>query len=165
MIRGVVSVVPGYAGGTTPNPTYEQVCSGATGHAEVVKVVFNPEKVSYQELLEVFFATHDPTTPNRQGADVGTQYRSVILYSSEAQKLSAERFISSLNTALVKSSARVVTQVAPLTAFYPAEDYHHNYFAKNPNQAYCQGVISPKVEKAKKELKRILKNHESEGHP
>ena len=145
-LRGVERVVSGYAGGHVPRPTYEQVCSGRTGHAEVVQITFDPRLVSYRELLEVFFTIHDPTTPNRQGADVGTQYRSIILYHSPEQQQTAQAVMAELGAARVWD-APIVTQVEPLEAFYPAEDYHQEYFARNPNQPYCQIVIAPKVAK------------------
>jgi peptide-methionine (S)-S-oxide reductase len=145
-VHGVESVVSGYAGGQTPRPSYEQVCSGRTGHAEVVQITFDPGVVSYRELLEVFFTIHDPTTPNRQGADVGTQYRSIVLYHSPEQQQTAQEVIADLQANRVWD-APIVTQIEPLEAFYPAEDYHQDYFARNPNQPYCQIVISPKVAK------------------
>jgi peptide-methionine (S)-S-oxide reductase len=155
MFKGVVSVEPGYAGGTTKNPTYEQVSSGNTGHAEVVRITYEPEQVAFAELLQVFFSSHDPTTLNRQGADVGTQYRSVIFYTTESQKQKAEHYIAVLN----KSQAvqRIVTEVAPLEAFYPAENYHQDYFANNPQAGYCQLVIAPKVEKVGEKFRGLLK--------
>ncbi len=156
-LKGVHSVLPGYAGGTMPNPTYEQVSDGNTGHAEVSKIEFDPSQISYRDLLTVFFATHDPTTPNRQGNDVGPQYRSIILYTSEVQKQEAEAFIARLN----ESGSRVVTEVKPLETFYEAEDYHHRYFEKNPSQPYCQLVISPKLEKLKAKFHEILKQSET----
>ncbi|KKT81925.1 MAG: hypothetical protein UW79_C0013G0052 [Candidatus Yanofskybacteria bacterium GW2011_GWA2_44_9] len=138
-LKGVVSVMPGYAGGSTPNPTYESVCGGKTGHAEVIKIEFDPEIISYEDLLTVFFAVHDPTTLNRQGNDVGTQYRSIILYTDEQQKIQAENVVSELS----KEGDRVVTEIKPLEKFHPAEDYHKDYYAKNPDQAYCRLVINP----------------------
>jgi peptide-methionine (S)-S-oxide reductase len=153
-IKGVEKVVSGYAGGKVPNPSYEAVCTGVTGHAEVVQVTFDPNVVSYRELLDVYFGIHDPTTLNRQGADVGTQYRSVVFYHSPEQKLAAEEAIA----ALARSgdySAPIVTQVQPFTAFYPAEEYHQRYFEKNPDQPYCRMVVAPKVSKAHKQF--ILK--------
>ena len=155
-LRGVTDVIPGYAGGGVPNPNYELVCGGSTGHAEVIQVTFDPAQISYQSLLEVFFAVHDPTTLNRQGNDVGTQYRSVILYNSEEQKKQAETFIKQL-TAEGTFSGRVVTDVKPLEKFYEAESYHHRYFKKNSDQAYCQVVINPKVKKLKKKYAKLLK--------
>jgi peptide-methionine (S)-S-oxide reductase len=145
--EGVRSVVSGYAGGSTPNPAYEQVCSGNTGHAEVVQIEFDPSKISYEQLLEVFWATHDPTTPNRQGADTGTQYRSIILTHDDEQKQIAER---SKTAAAKRFSDPIVTEIVPLTTFYPAEEYHQDYFKKNPNAPYCAYVISPKLQKLQK---------------
>src|SRR5438874_239009 len=139
-LQGVDKVESGYAGGHADRPTYEQVCSGGTGHAEVVQVVFNPKTISYRELLEVFFAIHDPTTRNRQGADVGTQYRSVIFYHAPEQKQAAEALIAELNAAGLWG-APLVTEVAPPGEFYKAEDYHQGYFRNNPAQGYCQAVV------------------------
>jgi peptide-methionine (S)-S-oxide reductase len=155
-LRGVERVVSGYAGGSVPDPTYHQVCTGATGHAEVVQVVFDPAVISYREILEVFFATHDPTTRNRQGMDVGTQYRSVIFYHSAEQKRTAEGLIAELNQAGVWGRP-LVTEVVPFEAFYPAEDYHQGYFRGNPGQGYCQAVISPKLAKFRKHFAGKLK--------
>jgi peptide-methionine (S)-S-oxide reductase len=148
-LRGVERVVSGYAGGTLPNPTYQQVCSGTTGHAEVVQITYDPTVVTYQELLEVFFTIHDPTTLNRQGADVGTQYRSAIFYHNAEQKEVAEQVIAAITAAGIWP-APLVTQVVPLQQFYPAEDYHQNYFQQHPTQPYCQAVIAPKVAKFRK---------------
>ena len=145
-LRGVVSVVSGYAGGHVANPGYEAVCTGRTGHAEVVQVVFDPEQVSYRELLEVFFTIHDPTTLNRQGADTGTQYRSAIFTHTAAQEQTAREVIRDLEEEGVWDDP-IVTQVEPLTQFYPAEDYHASYYRRNPRQPYCQVVIAPKVAK------------------
>ncbi len=153
-LKGVVSVMPGYAGGTTSNPTYEAVCSGKTGHAEVLRVEFDPEVLSYHDLLTVFFATHDPTTLNSQGSDVGTQYRSVILYTTDGQKQQAEAFIDDLD----KEGELVVTEVKPLEQFYEAEAYHHHYYQNNPEQAYCRVVINPKLEKLKTEFAKLLQS-------
>lgn len=155
-VKGVQSVVSGYAGGSVPNPTYEEVCTGKTGHAEVVQIVYNPDIVSYDDLLKIFWKTHDPTTLNRQGADVGEQYRSIILYHNEKQKEKAEYYKNELE----KSGAwdnPIVTQIVPFTKFYRAEDYHQNYFENNPNQGYCSFVIAPKVEKFEKVFKDKLK--------
>lgn len=148
-LEGVLDVVSGYAGGTVPNPSYRQVCAGTTGHAEVVQITFDPQVVSYREILEVFFDIHDPTTLNRQGADVGTQYRSIILYHDEAQERVAEQIIQELARA-GRWANPVVTEVKPFEVFYPAEDYHQEYFAQHPNQPYCRAVIVPKVKKFKK---------------
>jgi peptide-methionine (S)-S-oxide reductase len=145
-LKGVTEVISGYAGGTVPHPSYELVCTGSTGHAEVVQITFDPTVVSYKELLEVFFTIHDPTTLNRQGADVGTQYRSAIFYHSPEQKASAEEVIQELENAGVWDHP-IVTQVVPFDAFYPAESYHQEYFARNPGQGYCRVVIAPKVTK------------------
>jgi len=159
MLKGVVSVVPGYAGGTTPNPTYDQVCSGETGHAEVTRIEFDPKQISFRTLMTVFFATHDPTTLNRQGNDVGTQYRSIILYTTPKQKEEAEAFIREVDGS-TKEGNPVVTTVEPLTKFYEAENYHKDYFAKHPEQAYCNLIISPKVEKVQKQFAGLLNtNH------
>ncbi len=147
-MRGVEKVVPGYAGGTVPNPSYEQVCSGTTGHAEVVQITFDPQPISFKEMLEVFFAFHDPTTLNRQGPDIGSQYRSLIFYHSSQQRAIAEQMIEDL-TAANLWNAPIVTQIEPLTDFYAAEEYHMDYFKRNPRQAYCQAVVAPKVAKAR----------------
>jgi peptide-methionine (S)-S-oxide reductase len=137
-------VVSGYAGGHRPDPTYQQVCSGSTGHAEVVQVEFDPQTLSYGDVLDVFWAIHDPTTPNRQGADVGTQYRSIILYHDDEQRKTAE---SSRDAVQKLWSRPVVTEIVPLEVFYPAEEYHQDYYARNPEQGYCQVVINPKLDK------------------
>jgi peptide-methionine (S)-S-oxide reductase len=149
-LRGVTKVVSGYAGGHTPNPTYQDVCGKNTGHAEVVQVTFDPQQISLRELLDVFFTTHDPTTPNRQGADVGSQYRSIILYQSPEQKQLAEQVISDLN-AQQAWSAPIVTEIKPLEAFYPAEPEHIQYYQRNQNQGYCRMVIEPKIAKLRKQ--------------
>jgi peptide-methionine (S)-S-oxide reductase len=154
-LRGVEKVVSGYTGGTVAHPTYRQVCSGTTGHAEAVEVTFDPAVISYDELLEIFFALHDPTTKDRQGADVGTQYRSAVFYHSSAQKEAAEAMIRRLEEEKI-FPAPIVTEVAPAETFYCAEDYHRNYFAQNPNQPYCQAVISPKVAKLRKKYAEKL---------
>ena len=156
-MKGVKSVIPGYTGGKRPNPTYEQVSTGATGHAEAVKIVFDPSEVSYEELLQVFFATHDPTTLNRQGNDVGTQYRSAVFYTDEKQKDIANAYIKFLNDSDVFDQY-IVTEVVPATAFYEAEDYHKNYLTNNPDNPYCQYVVLPKLEKFRKHFKNKLKN-------
>jgi len=155
-VNGVKSVISGYTGGTTVNPTYEQVCTGTTGHAEAVQVTFNPSRLSYREILEIFFSVHDPTTLNRQGADVGTQYRSAIFYHNEQQKRVAEELIRELGRAKLWNRP-IVTQIVPLDTFYPAEDYHQEYFSQHPEQAYCRIVISPKINKFRKQWKRYLK--------
>src|SRR5438876_11236222 len=136
-LRGVRSVVSGYAGGNVKNPTYEQVCGGLTGHAEVIKIEFDPSQITFKDLLTVFFTTHDPTTLNRQGNDVGTQYRSAIMYHDEEQRKVAEQTIEELGAARIWDQ-RIVTEVVPLTVFYPAENYHQQYFERNPQQSYCQ---------------------------
>ena len=147
-VPGVKSVVSGYAGGHTRNPSYEEVCTDMTGHAEVVRIEFDPAVVSYGHLLDVFWNAHDPTTPDRQGADQGTQYRSVILFADEAQKAAAEK---SKAAAQARYSDRIVTEIVPLKEFFPAEEYHQHYFAKNPTAGYCRLVIKPKVSKLQKE--------------
>jgi peptide-methionine (S)-S-oxide reductase len=155
-LQGVLKVEPGYSGGDVPNPTYEEVCTGSTGHAEVARITFDPSAISYRELLEVLFSTHDPTTLNRQGADVGAQYRSVIFYGDEAQKAEALRIIKELTDEGAFRNP-IVTEVAPLTAFYPAEDYHREYYRRNPAQPYCQAVIAPKLAKFRSHWKAKLK--------
>jgi peptide-methionine (S)-S-oxide reductase len=154
-LQGVQKVVSGYSGGQASGsgskPTYEQVCSGRTGHAEVVQVTFDPDMIIFSEILDVFFAIHDPTTLNRQGADVGTQYRSVVFYHSQAQKEAAEKKIAELQGSRIWDSP-IVTEIAPLMGFYPAEDYHQKYFQEHPTQPYCQVVISPKVAKFRKQF-------------
>ena len=155
-IDGVEKVVSGYTGGTTANPTYREVCSDRTGHAEAVQVSFDPLKISYREILEVFFSVHDPTTLNRQGADVGTQYRSAIFYSSDEQRDAAEQLIRELDEAHTWKKP-IVTQILPLDRFYPAENYHRDYFVRHPEQAYCQMVISPKVAKLRTKWAKRLK--------
>ena len=156
-LRGVQRVESGYAGGSVPEPGYRQVCTGTTGHAEVVQVTFDPGVVSFREILDVFFATHDPTTLNRQGADVGTQYRSAIFYHSPEQKHSAEERIKELNAAKIWDRP-IVTEVVPLPTFYRAEDYHQEYFRNNPGQGYCTAVVSPKVAKFRKQFAAKLKS-------
>ncbi len=143
-IEGVTSVVSGYAGGSTENPTYQEVCGGGTGHAEVVQVEYDPGRIGYEQILEAFWKAHDPTTPNRQGADVGTQYRSIILYGGEEQRRAAER---SRQEAAARFRSPIVTEIRPLERFYPAEGYHQDYFAKNPSAGYCRVVIQPKLDK------------------
>jgi len=155
-IKGVHSVESGYAGGHMDNPTYRAVCNGDTGHAEVIQVHFDPNVVSYRDLLNVFFAIHDPTTLNRQGADVGTQYRSAIFYHDEEQKKIAEDLIKNLNAQNIWDKP-IVTEVAPLDNFYMAEDYHQEYYARNPYQPYCMAVVAPKVSKFRKHFLELLK--------
>jgi peptide-methionine (S)-S-oxide reductase len=149
-LRGVDKVESGYAGGRAPNPTYEQVCSGRTGHAEVVQVHFDPEQISYESILQVFFSIHDPTTLNRQGPDTGTQYRSIILYHSEAQRRTAEAVIAAIGAAGLYD-APIVTRVEPFQVFYRAEAYHQGYFRNNPAHPYCAAVVAPKVAKLRKQ--------------
>ena len=148
-LKGVESVQSGYAGGRVANPSYEDVCTGTTGHAEVVQITFDPQVVTFEDLLHVFFTIHDPTTLNRQGADVGTQYRSAIFYHSPVQKATAERVIAELQAEKLWDEP-VVTELKPLDAFYPAEEYHRDYYRRNPNQGYCRTVIAPKVAKVRK---------------
>jgi peptide-methionine (S)-S-oxide reductase len=155
-LRGVRRIESGYSGGTTPNPTYEQVCSGATGHAETVKITYDPDEVSYRDLLEVFFTIHDPTSLNRQGGDVGTQYRSAIFYHSPEQKATAEAVMKELTEKGLWSDP-LVTELVPFERLYPAEDYHSEYFRLHPEQPYCQVVIEPKVAKFRKHFMDRLK--------
>jgi peptide-methionine (S)-S-oxide reductase len=155
-LKGVKSVTSGYIGGQVENPTYEQVCTGRTGHAEAIEIEYDPQVVSYEKLLEVFFATHDPTTKNRQGADVGTQYRSGVFYHDAGQKRIAEEVIAKLDAAKV-FPAKIVTEVMPASTFYPAEKYHQDYFANNPFQPYCQAVAAPKVAKVRKVFKELVR--------
>ena len=155
-LRGVEKVESGYSGGDVPNPTYRQVCSETTGHAEVVQVTFDPDEVSYRDILEVYFTIHDPTTLNRQGADVGTQYRSVIFYHTEGQKRTAEEVISEIEAEGIWNSS-IVTEVVPFDEFYVAEDYHQDYFRNNGYQPYCQVIIAPKVAKFRKQHLERLK--------
>ncbi len=145
-LKGVASVESGYMGGTVENPTYEQVCTGTTGHAEVARITYNPAEISFKEILEVFWKTHDPTTLNRQGADVGTQYRSAVFYLNDQQKKEAEYYKQRL-TASGAFASPIVTEIVPATTFYPAEKYHQDYYSLNPNQGYCRYVIQPKLEK------------------
>ena len=156
-IRGVKSVTSGYTGGRNPNPNYKQVCSGLTGHAEAVEIEYDPAVVPYEKLLEIFFATHDPTTLNRQGADVGTQYRSAIFYHDDTQKEIAKNVIEKLNESKVFPSP-IVTTLEKAKVFYPAESYHQDYFANNGYQPYCQAVVAPKVAKVRKVFKELLKS-------
>jgi peptide-methionine (S)-S-oxide reductase len=155
-LNGVEEVESGYAGGTVPNPSYEAVCSGMTGHAEVVQVTFDPQVISFKEILEAFFAIHDPTTLNRQGADVGTQYRSAIFYHTPEQQATAAQVIQEL-TAADLWKAPIVTEVVPFTEFYRAEEYHQEFFQRHPEQLYCQFVVSPKLSKFRKEFLAKLK--------
>jgi peptide-methionine (S)-S-oxide reductase len=155
-LKGVESVESGYSGGHVERPSYREVCTGTTGHAEVVQVHFDPAALSYRDLLSVFFAIHDPTTPNRQGVDVGTQYRSAIFFHSEDQKLAAEALIQDLNQERIWD-VPIVTEVAAFEKFFPAEDYHQEYFARNPLQPYCMAVVAPKVSKFRKHFIDKLK--------
>ncbi|MBI2444692.1 MAG: peptide-methionine (S)-S-oxide reductase MsrA [Candidatus Magasanikbacteria bacterium] len=156
MLRGVTAVVSGYTGGKMPNPTYQQVSSEATGHAEVIKVEFDPSIITLDNLLAVFFTSHDPTTPNRQGNDVGTQYRSAIYYTTEAQKTAVESFIKKLTDEKTFDQP-VITEVKPLEVFYPAEDYHQNYYRNNSEAPYCRAVINPKIAKLRQQYAPLLK--------
>lgn len=155
-IKGVEKVVSGYIGGKTKNPTYKDICTGETGHAEAIQITYNPNEVFYEDLLEVFFGTHDPTTLNRQGADVGTQYRSEIFYHSEVQKTKAENYIQLLEKEKLYDK-KIVTKVSSATEFYLAEEYHQNYYNQNSSKGYCQMVIAPKLEKLRKYYKSKLK--------
>jgi peptide-methionine (S)-S-oxide reductase len=160
-LKGVVRVVSGYAGGNPPvggtNPTYEEVSSGRTGHTEAIKITFDPKVISYEDILNIFFLYHDPTTLNRQGNDIGTQYRSIVLYSGEGQKKTAEKVKEEVAEKKIYSDP-IVTRLEPLGKFYVAEDYHQKYFEKNPKKAYCQIVIAPKLQKFKKEYAKFMKD-------
>jgi peptide-methionine (S)-S-oxide reductase len=156
-LQGVQSAVSGYAGGTVDNPTYYQVCSGTTGHAEVVQITFDPKIISFEDILYVFWRTHDPTTLNRQGYDVGTQYRSIILYHSEQQRAIAEQSKHDTDASGLWPSP-IITEISPFTTFYKAEDYHQNFYRDNPYQPYCLAIIDPKISKLRKELREKLKN-------
>ena len=155
-LKGVFSVLPGYAGGETEKPTYSQVCGGQTGHAEVARVEFDPTQISYHDLLSVFFTVHDPTTVNRQGNDTGTQYRSIILFTTPEQEREAREFMQSLTNEKVYSQS-IVTELKPLAMFYEAEDYHRNYYKNNEDQPYCQAIINPKLKKLKAKYGQLLK--------
>jgi peptide-methionine (S)-S-oxide reductase len=155
MLKGVQSATPGYAGGHVDHPTYEQVSGGDTGHIEVAKIEFNPDELSFEELLKVFFATHDPTTPNRQGNDVGPQYHSAIFYTTESQKQRAEHYVMMLQK--IAGVKPIVTTIVPLTIFWPAEDYHKKYYVTHKDAPYCQLIIDPKVEKVQEKFKNLLK--------
>ncbi len=155
-VRGVIKVTSGYAGGHVPNPTYEQVCTGTTGHAEVVQILHDPKIIDFQELLEIFFSIHDPTTKDRQGNDVGPQYRSIILYHDETQKKIATQVIKELNESNHYKKP-IVTEIVPFNEFYPAEEYHQQYFKNNPNQPYCQYIIFPKINKFRTKFSKKLK--------
>jgi len=156
-VKGVEKVEPGYAGGTVENPTYEQVCTGTTGHAEVVQITFDPQVISYRQLLTIFFTIHDPTTPNRQGEDVGSQYRSIILYHSEEQRRVAEEVMEEVRRAKIWGDRPIVTELVPFKAFYRAEEYHHNYYRRNPEKPYCRLVIAPKLAKFRQHYLDMLK--------
>ena len=155
-LKGVEDVVSGYMGGQSAHPTYEQICTGRTGHAEVIRVTYDPAVISFREILEVFFAVHNPTTPNRQGNDVGTQYRSAIFYHTPAQKEIAEKVIQSVGGGKVWDDP-IVTEVTPAATFYPAEEYHQEFFKRNPHQGYCMAVVSPKLSKFRKNFMSKLK--------
>ena len=157
-LKGVLRVVSGYAGGNVPNPSYQQVCTGATGHAEVVQITFDPAVVMFSELLEVFYTIHDPTTLNRQGADVGSQYRSAIFYHTAEQKTVTDQVIADLEAEHLWPDP-IITEIAPFTIFYPAEAYHQNYFANNPGQGYCRAIIAPKVVKFRHKFLQKLKSN------
>jgi len=156
-LRGVISVESGYAGGHVADPTYEQVCTGRTGHAEVVRITYHPDEISYRDLLEVFFSIHDPTTLNRQGADVGTQYRSAIFFHDETQREEAEKMVAELEEEQVFEDP-IVTEVTELNAWYPGEEYHQDYYRRNPGQGYCQVVVAPKLAKFRKKYAARLKD-------
>lgn len=156
-LQGVLEVESGYAGGHAENPTYQEVCTGSTGHAEVIQVKFDPAEISFKEILQVFFATHDPTTLNRQGNDIGTQYRSAIFYHSEEQRQIAEEVIKEISDEEIFDD-EIVTEVTEFTNYYPAENYHQEYFANNPNQPYCAAVVSPKVSKFRQKFAHRLKS-------
>lgn len=158
MLKGVISVAPGYAGGITVNPTYEQVSSGNTGHAEVIEIIFDPSLITYTDLLTVFFASHDPTTLNRQGNDSGTQYRSVIFYTTPDQQKTATEFIQNINTSHTDGKP-IVTEISPLTTFFKAEGYHQQYYENNKEAPYCEIVINPKLEKVQKQFAHLLNTH------
>jgi peptide-methionine (S)-S-oxide reductase len=158
MLKGVSKVEPGYAGGATPNPTYEAVCTGTTGHAEVIRIEYDPSQVTYRQLMTVFFGSHDATTLNRQGNDVGTQYRSAIFPTTPEQSAEAKAFIEELEHSAAGGDP-IVTSVEENAIFYPAEDYHKNYYANNKNQGYCQVIIAPKLQKVQKEFADLLATH------
>ena len=155
-LKGVESIESGYTGGTVENPTYKQVCTGETGHAEVAKIIFNPDVISFNDLLEVFWTTHDPTTLNQQGADIGTQYRSAVFYLNDEQKMQAEKSKSEIATQIWDGT--IVTEITPLKKYYKAEDYHQNYFNQNSDQSYCRFVINPKLEKFRKKFRDKIKD-------
>ncbi len=158
MLKGIISVTPGYSGGEKPNPTYDEVCSGTSGHAEVIKIEYDSDIISLNDILTVFFATHDGSQLNRQGNDVGTQYRSAVYYTNDAQKEIVEQFITDINASSDKGNP-LVTEVSPLEAFYPAEDYHQNYYKNNSQQGYCQVIINPKLKKVQEKFANLLNNN------
>ncbi len=158
MLKGVTSVLPGYAGGTTSNPTYEEVSSGNTGHAECTQVIFDPKEISYEDLMSVFFGSHDPTSLNKQGNDVGTQYRSVVFYTTPEQKTKAENYIKEINSS-TENGKDIVTEIVSLDKFYVAENYHKDYYETHKDQAYCELVINPKLEKVQHKFANLLKDH------
>lgn len=159
MLKGVLAVLPGYTGGTTPNPTYDEVCTGTTGHAEVIYIEYDPNVINFRKLLTVFFASHDPSQLNRQGNDIGTQYRSSVFYTTDGQKKATEEMIKKINTSTTEGDP-VVTEVKPLEKFYEAEGYHKDYYARNKTQGYCELIINPKVEKIQKLFAELLKDNE-----
>lgn len=161
LLKGIILVVPGYAGGDRDKPSYEAVSSGTTGHAEVIKIEFDPSLISYDDLLTVFFATHDPTTLNRQGADIGSQYRSIILYTSPEQKKKSEEMIAQINESS-KEGNKIVTEVKQLEAFFEAEDYHHSYYKQNRDAAYCQVIINPKLKKVQEKFVQLFDKAKAE---
>lgn len=163
MLRGVSSVTPGYTGGTKENPNYGDVCDGTTGHAEVVHILFDPQQITYRDLLTVFFATHDGSSLNRQGNDVGTQYRSAIFYADETQKAEGENFIKELNSSHPDGKP-IVTTLEPLGKFYTAENYHHDYYTRNSEQTYCQMIINPKLKKVQEKFSELLTLQENSSH-
>jgi peptide-methionine (S)-S-oxide reductase len=163
-LEGVDRVIPGYTGGATPHPSYEQVCTGETGHAEAIELTYRPDRISYRDLLVVFFTTHDPTTRDRQGNDVGTQYRSAVFYRTPEEKATAEAVVRELEAEKVFRHP-VVTEIVPLQVFYPAEEYHHDYYRKNPERGYCQAVIAPKLSKFRKEHAAQLRSRETAALP
>lgn len=158
MLKGVSSVLPGYAGGTKQSPTYEEVCGGQTGHAEAIQIEFDPSQIAFRDLLTVFFASHDPTTLNRQGNDIGTQYRSIILTTNDTQKDEAEKFIAELNLSS-KDGKSIVTEIKPLEKFYGAENYHRDYFTRNKDTPYCEVIINPKLQKVQEHFAELLKKN------
>ncbi len=163
-LEGVERLLPGYTGGTVPHPTYEQVCTGETGHAEAVEITYRPDRISYRDLLVVFFTTHDPTTKNRQGGDVGTQYRSSVFYRTPEEKATVEAVVRELGTEKVFRHP-VVTEIVQFTTFYPAEEYHRDYYRRNPERGYCQAVIAPKLAKFRKEHAAQLRSRDAPAAP